>query len=214
MPRGVRSRKPHSAVHIRSAVADGLLACSLAARGAVVNTLDHTAHVRSRCPGRCLHNIEQTVGSYRIRSHRTQRDAVHVGRSPDRKTDRSRHIAVAEDSRHAVFAPEPAGAGRNVLDEELRRSWPGCTPCCQSNGRRGSAVACMLQNSGIRRAAFNGSNEGALSRSRLGDRLLLRGHEEDSSSCAGQHGLLSSVPSFALGLRLGEEQVVVSGADR
>jgi hypothetical protein len=157
--RGVHSRKPHPVFHTRSPAVGDLLACNSAAHG-LVNTLGRTVHVHSRCSRHCPRNIGRTADSCRIHSHRTRRGAGQVGRSPGRNADRSHRIAVADDSRRAVFAPEPAGAGRNVLDAELRRSWTGCKPCCQSNGGGKCVIAYLLRKGSIRRSALNGSTEG------------------------------------------------------
>jgi len=157
---GFRSRRHRLVSHIRSAAADGLLAYNLAVHNLVGNSLGRTGRVRSRCPRHCLCNFGDAAGSYRIHNHRIHRVAGRSGRSLDRRTGRSCHIVVAEDSRHAVFAPEPAGAGRSMLDEELGRSWTDRTPCCQSIGCESGGIACMLQKGTRREAAFNGSNEG------------------------------------------------------
>jgi hypothetical protein len=131
---GVHSHKPRLVAHIHSAAVDELLACNLAVHNLVESSLGHTVRVRIRCPRHCFCSFGQAAGSYHIHNHRIRRFAGRSGRSLDRKTDHSCHIAVAEDSRHSVFAPEPAGTGRGMLGEELGRSWTGRKPCCQSNG--------------------------------------------------------------------------------
>jgi len=154
----VRPRKPHLASHIHSAAVDGLLACNLGVRNLVENSLDRIARVRSRYSRHCLCNFGHAAGSYRVRNHRIRRVAGRSGRSPDHRTGHSCHIAAAEDSRHSVFAPEPAGAGRSMLDEELGRNWTDRTPCCQSIGCESGEITCMLQKGTRREAAFNCSN--------------------------------------------------------
>lgn len=156
----VRSHRPHLVVHIHSAAVDGLLACSLAVHNLVQHSLERTAHVRIRCPRHCFCGFGQAAGSCRTHNHYIRHFAERCGRSLDHKTDHSCHVAVAEDSRHSVFAPEPAGTGRGMLDEELGRSWIGRTPCCQSNGGESGGIAGMLQKGTRRRAAFNGSSGG------------------------------------------------------
>ena len=157
---GVHSHKPHLVVHIHLAAVDDFLACSLAVHNLVESSLGRTAHVRIHCSRHCFCSSGQIAGSYRIHNRRIRHFAGRSGRSLDHKTDHSCHIAVAEDSRHSVFAPEPAGAGRSMLDEELGRSWTGRKPCCQSNGGESGGIADMLQKGTRRRAAFKGSNEG------------------------------------------------------
>lgn len=153
----VRPRKPRSVSHIHFAAADGRLACSLAVHNPDENSPGHTARVHSRYPHHCLCNSGHAAGSNHIHNRRIHRVAGRSDRSPDHKTGHSCHIAAAEDSRHSVFAPEPAGAGRSMLDEELGRSWTDRTPCCQSIGCESGEVACMLQKCTRRRAAFNGA---------------------------------------------------------
>ena len=120
--RDVRSRKPHLVLHIHSPGVDGLLAGSLAVHNLVGHSLGRTVRVRIHCPRHCFRSSGQTAGSCRIHNRRIHRFAGRSGRSLDRKIDHSCHIAVAEDSRHFVFAPEPAGADHSMLGEELGRS--------------------------------------------------------------------------------------------
>ena len=213
---GVRSRKHHLVFHIHSAAVDDLLVYSLAARNLAENSLGHTARIRSRCQRHCLGSSGHAAGSYRIHSHRIHRIAGRSGHSPDHKAGRSCHIAAAEDSRHCVFAPEPAGAGRSMLDEELGRSWTDRTPCYQSIGCESGEMAYMLQKGTTRRkAAFNEAMRDVRPRGRLQNgRFLVWRYGRGSFSVAEQHGFISRVPGFGSGLRGGRgSSVVVSGAN-
>lgn len=144
----VQLHKPHLVVRIRPAAVDGFLAYNLAVRNLVEHSLGCTVlgRVRSHCPRHCLCNSGQTAGSCHIHNHRIRRVAEQSCRSLDHNADHNCRIAVAEDSRHSVFAPEPAGADRSMLDAELGRSWIGRTPCCQSNGGESGGIVGMLQS--------------------------------------------------------------------
>jgi hypothetical protein len=160
---GARSYNPRSAFRVHSVVVDDLLVCNLAVHNLVAGTLGHTVvpvRRRSQCHRR-LRSIGRAAGSYHIHNRHIHHAVGWAGRSPDRKIDHSRRIAAAaaaaeEDSRHFVFAPEPAGAGRSKLDEELRRSLIGRTPCCRSNGRRSGLISRVSQGRPTRRTSFNG----------------------------------------------------------
>ena len=208
----VRPRKPRLIFHIRSAAGDDLLAYSLAVHNPVENSLGRTARVHSRWPRHCLCNFGHAAGSCRIRNHRIHRVAGRSGRSLDHRTGHSCHIVAAEDSRHFVFAPEPAGADHSRLAEELGRSWTGRTPCCRSIGCESGEIACMLQKGTRRRAASNEAMRGAQPRGKLQNgRFLLWRYGRGSFSAARQHGFISSFPGFGSGLRGGRG--LVSGAN-
>jgi hypothetical protein len=154
-----RSRNPRSVFRVHSVVVDDLLVCNLAVHNLVVGTLGHTVvPVRRRFQCHCLRSIGQAAGSYHIHNRHIHHAVGWAGRSPDHKIDHSHRIAAvaAEDSRHSVFAPEPAGAGRSKLVEELRRSLIGRTPCCRSNGRRSGLISRVSQGRPTRRTSFNG----------------------------------------------------------
>lgn len=212
---GVHSHKPRLVVHIHLAAVDDLLVCNLAVHNLVENSLGRTARVRNHCPRHCFCSFERAAGSYCIHNRRIHHFAERSGRSLDHKTDHSCHIAVAEDSRHFVFAPGPAGTGRGMLDEELGRSWTGRKPCCQSNGGESGVIAGMLQKCTRRRAAFNGSDGGRTAEKQAARlALLLRQRGRGSCIVAKQHGFISSFPGFGYGLRGGRGvSVVVSSAN-
>jgi hypothetical protein len=145
---GARSHSPRLAFHVRSVVADSLLVYNFAVRGLVGGTLDRTVvPVHGLAQGHFGCSIDQIAGSYRIRNRHIRHAVGGAGRSPDHKIYRSRRIAAvaAEDSRHFVFAPELAGAGRSRLDEELRRNSIGRTPCCRSNGCCSGVCVCLTK---------------------------------------------------------------------
>jgi hypothetical protein len=157
---GAHSCSPRSVFRVHSVVVNDLLVCSLAVRNLVVGTLGHTVvpvRRRFQCHRR-LRSIGRAAGSYHIHNHHIHHAVGEAGRSPDHKIDHSHRIAAvaAEDSRHSVFAPEPAGAGRSKLDEELRRSLIGRTPCCRSNGRRSGLISRVSQGRPTRRTSLNG----------------------------------------------------------
>jgi hypothetical protein len=158
-------RPPDARLHVRRLVfrarlaAVGiLLAHSLAVRILVGRSLDHTVH--ARVP-RSLHNMAHVVGSYRIHDPHSRRVAGEAGHSPDRRSHRSHRshrIAVAEGTHRSVVAPEPAGAGRSKLDDELRRKLVDYTPCCRSNGRKSSVLGRGVKSKATERASLNGSS--------------------------------------------------------
>jgi hypothetical protein len=197
---GVHSHSPRLAFRVRSAVVDSLLVCNFAVRNLVEGTLGRTVvRVRRRSQRHCLHNTGQTAGSCHIRNRHIRHAAAVADRSPDRKIYRSRRIAAvaAEDSRHSVFAPEPAGAGRNSFDEELRRNSIGRTPCCRSNGRRSGVSAYVLQSRPIKRASSNGSNGECIFESRTQDRIVFQEDQQGSTECLSVlAGSMGFVPSF------------------
>lgn len=166
---GAHLHSHHLVFRVRSAAVGDFLARNLAVHNLVGGILDRTVRVRSRCLHHGRRNIGQTAGSYHIRNRHIHHVAGGVGRSPGRGSDRSRDIAAAEGSRRSVFAPEPAGAGRSKLDEELGRKMIGRTPCCRSNGRRSGVIARVSESRPTRRASFNGFNAGVYFKMKVRD---------------------------------------------
>lgn len=140
----VHLRSLHSIGHIRwIVVEDVLLACTPAGLG-------RTGHVRSHCLRWHLRSIDQivgtgqTVGSHHIHNHHSLHVAAGSMRSPGCRIGRSCRTAAAEDSRHCVVAPEPAGAGRSKPGAEPGKRI-GRRPCCRSNGTRSGMFAIFTE---------------------------------------------------------------------